>query len=148
MRPAIRLHQDLSSLMILMFFLTLLTHAQRLLGLLDRQIHLNFHQDCPQLLHLLVGQKARAENVWRERARQRSQSLEPQLKPIPMRERQRHETKSVPMHQRQRRKRKGSTQKRQHATASKAKKPHMTQGYCTDQTSSRNTTLQGQVQIN
>ena len=57
-RPALHHHQDLSSLMILMFLLILLTHLPRLLNLLDRQIHLDNHQDCPQLFHLLVGEKS------------------------------------------------------------------------------------------
>ena len=35
--------------MILMFLLILLTHL--------RQIHLDCHQDCSQLLHLLVGEE-------------------------------------------------------------------------------------------
>ena len=44
----------LLSLMILMFLSTLLTHLRRLLDLVDRQVHLDCHQSCPQLLHLLV----------------------------------------------------------------------------------------------
>ena len=43
--------QDSPSLMILMFLSIHLTHL-RLLGLLDRQIHLDYHQDYPQLLQL------------------------------------------------------------------------------------------------
>ena len=75
MRPALHHHQDLPSLMSLMFLLV--RHR-----LLDRQIRLDFHQDGPQLLHLLVGE--RAESASRERSRPRSASPEPQLNPIPM----------------------------------------------------------------
>ena len=57
MRPALHHHQDLLSLMILMFLLILLTHLRRLLNLLDSQIRLDCHQDCPQLLHLVMGER-------------------------------------------------------------------------------------------
>ena len=85
MRPALHHHEDSPSLMILTFLLVLLTHLQRPLDLLDRQIHLDYHQDCPPAPPHAGGRgRARAENVTRERSRLRSQSPEPQLKPIPM----------------------------------------------------------------
>ena len=52
--------------MISILLLILLTHLQRLLGLLDRQIHLDYHQDCPQLLHLLVGEKRQELKMYRD----------------------------------------------------------------------------------
>ena len=51
--------------MILMFLLILLTHFRRLLDLLDRQIHLGYHQDCPHLHHLLVEEKEQELNMYR-----------------------------------------------------------------------------------
>ena len=33
--------------------------------LLDRQIHLDYHQDCPQLLHLLVGKEEQELKMYR-----------------------------------------------------------------------------------
>ena len=45
MRPAFHHHQDLPSLMILMFLLILLTHHSHLLDLLDRQIRVDYLQD-------------------------------------------------------------------------------------------------------
>ena len=58
-------HQDLVSLMILMFLLVLLTHLRRHQNLLDRQIRLDYHQDCPQLLHLLVGKEEQELKMYR-----------------------------------------------------------------------------------
>ena len=58
-------HQDVLSFMILMFLLILLTHLRRLLGFLDRQIHLDCHQDCSQLLHLLVGEEEQELKMYR-----------------------------------------------------------------------------------
>ena len=40
------------------------------------------------------------------------------------------------------------TLERQHATTNRAKKPQVTQGNCTDQTSSRYATLRGRLQTN
>ena len=51
--------------MILMFLLILLTHLRRLLDLLNRQTRLDCHQDCPQLLHLLVGMKEQELKMYR-----------------------------------------------------------------------------------
>ena len=58
------LHQDLPSLMILMF-LFVLTHLRRLLDLLDRQIHLDYHKASAQLLHLLVGEEKQELKMYR-----------------------------------------------------------------------------------
>ena len=74
---ALHHHQDLPSLMSLMFILV--RHH-----LLDRQIRMDFHQDGSQLLHLLVGESVRADSASRERSRPRSPSPEPLLNPIPM----------------------------------------------------------------
>ena len=51
--------------MTLMFLLVLLTHLQRLLDLLSRQIHLDYHQDYLQLLHLLVGEEEQELRMYR-----------------------------------------------------------------------------------
>ena len=85
MRPALHHHQDLPSVMILMFLLVFLTDLRRLRHLLDRQTHLDYHQDCLPAPPPAGGrERARAENAPRERSRPRSQSPEPPLKPIPM----------------------------------------------------------------
>ena len=51
--------------MILMFFLILMTHLRHFLDLLDGKIHLNYHQDCPQLFHLLVGIETQELKMYR-----------------------------------------------------------------------------------
>ena len=61
MRPALHHHQDLPSLRILMFLSIFLTHLRRLLGLLD------YHQDCSQLLHLLMGDEEQELEMYRVR---------------------------------------------------------------------------------
>ena len=80
MRPVLHHHQDLLSLMILMFLLILLTHFQRLMNLLDLQSCLDYHQDSPAPPLAGGTGRARAESVSRER----SQSREHQLRPFPM----------------------------------------------------------------
>ena len=56
---------DVPSLMILMFLLLLLTYLRCLGNLLDLQIRLDYHQDCSQLLPLLVGEEEQELNIYR-----------------------------------------------------------------------------------
>ena len=63
MRLALHHNPDLPSLMILMFLLLVL--VPHLWRVLDRQVHLDYHQDSTQLLHLLVGEKEQELNMHR-----------------------------------------------------------------------------------